>query len=57
MLKKRSRIFRVKGQATALLTIPADLVKDSAFPFKVPERVLVSIDGERLIVEKVENVE
>jgi len=54
MLEKKSRIFRVKNQKTALLTIPADLVKDSAFPFKVPEEVIVRIDGNRLIVEKAE---
>jgi len=57
MLKKISRIAHIKGQQTALVTVPADLVKDSAFPFKVPSRVLVSIDGERLIVEKVQSDE
>ena len=54
MLKKKSRIIKVKGQTTALLTIPADLVKDSQFPFRVPEDVIVRIDGKRLIVEKVQ---
>jgi hypothetical protein len=36
----------------------ADIVKDSTFPFKIPCRVKVRIDGERLIVEVgLENLE
>lgn len=32
--------------------VPADVRKDSAFPFRIGEKVRVRIDGERLIVEK-----
>jgi len=37
---------------TLVLTIPADLAKDSAFPFKPGERVRIRISGKRLVVEK-----
>jgi hypothetical protein len=39
---------------TAILYIPSVLVVDSAFPFKAPQSVKVRIEGERLIVEKVQ---
>jgi hypothetical protein len=39
---------------TGILYIPSDLMVDSAFPFQPPINLKVRIDGERLIVEKVE---
>jgi len=39
---------------TGILYIPSYLMVDSAFPFQVPVSVRVRVDGERLIVEKVE---
>ncbi len=35
-----------------VLYIPADVRKDSRFPFKVGEKVRVRVDGKRLLVEK-----
>ena len=32
--------------------VPMDVVKDSTFPFKVGEDVSVTIDDDRLIIEK-----
>jgi len=37
---------------TGILYIPADLMVDSAFPFKAPVRVKIRIENERLIIEK-----
>jgi len=37
---------------TGVLYIPADLVKDSLFPFSPNEEVVVRIDGERLVIER-----
>lgn len=37
---------------TGVLYIPADVVKDSLFPFSANEEVIVRIDGERLVVER-----
>jgi len=37
---------------TGILYIPADVVKDSLFPFSADEEVVVRIDGKRLIVER-----
>ena len=36
---------------TGILYIPADLVKDSTFPFEAYQEVVVRIDGKRLVVE------
>ncbi len=39
---------------TALLVIPASVAQDSAFPFNIHEKVKVRIEGNKLVVEKVE---
>jgi hypothetical protein len=36
---------------TGILYIPADVVKDSSFPFSPDQEVVVRIDGRKLIVE------
>jgi len=36
---------------TGIIYIPADIVKDSKFPFSPDEEVVVRIDGRRLVVE------
>ena len=36
---------------TGVLYIPADVVKDSSFPFTPDQEVVVRIDGRKLIVE------
>ena len=36
---------------TGVLYIPADVVKDSLFPFIPDQEVVVRIDGKRLVVE------
>ena len=40
---------------TGILYIPADLVKDSSFPFEPDQEVVVRIDGRRLIVEELKS--
>jgi len=37
---------------TGVLYIPADIVKDSLFPFSPNEEVIVRIEGERLVIER-----
>ena len=37
---------------TGIIYVPADLVKDTTFPFTNGDSLLIRIDGERLIVEK-----
>ena len=37
---------------TGIIYVPADLVKDTTFPFVSGDLLLIRIDGERLIVEK-----
>jgi hypothetical protein len=53
MQQKISNIWISKKSASALAVIPSDIVKDSTFPFKLPCRITVRIDGERLILEAV----
>jgi hypothetical protein len=36
---------------TGILYIPADIVKDSSFPFSPDQEVLIRIDGRKLVVE------
>ena len=53
MLKGKARItIPNKRGMTGVIYIPADLMKDSSFPFKPNEQVIVKIDGERLLVER-----
>jgi len=52
MKEKLGKMTSSSGSNTAIAIIPADIVKDSAFPFKLPVDVLVKIDGDRLIIEK-----
>ncbi len=56
MVKEKIGTFRqpLKKGRTGVIYVPADLTIDSAFPFKDGEKVNIKIDGERLIVEKVE---
>jgi hypothetical protein len=37
---------------TGIIYVPADLVKDTTFPFADGDSFLIRIDSERLIVEK-----
>jgi hypothetical protein len=36
---------------TGILYIPADVVKDSSFPFDPDQEVTIRIDGKRLVIE------
>ena len=53
-MKEKIGTIKPTKFSTVLIIVPADIAKDSAFPFKPPESVMVRIDGERLIIEKVE---
>lgn len=55
MLHAKSRMIiptRNNRSSTGVLYIPADIVKDSLFPFGPDEEVIVRIDGPRLVVER-----
>jgi hypothetical protein len=56
MLEGLARIIlpsRSDRSKTGILYIPADIVKDSSFPFGPDQEVVDRIDGHRLIVEQV----
>jgi hypothetical protein len=36
---------------TGILYIPADIVKDSSFPFDSDQEVMIRIEGKRLVIE------
>ena len=44
------KIYRSDGRHS--LYLPSDLVGDDRFPFQVGEELTVTIDGNRLIVQK-----
>lgn len=44
--------FYEHAKGRMVLYIPADVRKDSRFPFRVGERVRIRIDGKRLVAEK-----
>ena len=54
MLEGSAKIIlpsRDNRSKTGVLYIPADVVKDSSFPFDPDQEVVVRIDGKRLVVE------
>ena len=56
MLKGYAKIIlptRSNRSKTGILYIPADVVKDSSFPFDPDQEVMIRIDGERLVIESV----
>lgn len=53
MIKAIGKITPAPKGRTLILYIPSLLAVDSAFPFKAPESVVVRIDGEKLIIERV----
>lgn len=46
----RSRIFPNGPASTLYVTIPAQVASDSQFPFAPEDEVVVSIDGDRVVV-------
>ena len=56
MLKARGRVWQAtrNNPNAHVIYIPADIVKDSAYPFHVKDAVNVEIDaeGKRLIITK-----
>jgi len=53
MVKEAIGTFQIPMRGrTGIIYVPADLVIDSTFPFKVGDKVKIRIDGERLIVEE-----
>jgi hypothetical protein len=53
VLEADAKIITNPRGKTGILYIPSDVMVDSAFPFAVPARVHVKIEGDKLIVEKV----
>ena len=54
MLESIGKIDKSSKSNSGILYLPSHLMLDSAFPFLVPSRVKVRIDGDKLIVEKIE---
>jgi len=50
VLEGETKIYRSNGRHS--IYIPAGLVNDSAFPFTLQDKLLIRIEGERIIVEK-----
>ena len=51
MLEGEGTVFRV-GKTTVAVRIPYKVMVDSTFPFKVGDKVTVSIQGDEIVVRK-----
>jgi hypothetical protein len=54
MLEGHAKIVlptRSDRSKTGILYIPADIVKDSSFPFNPDQEVMIRIEGKRLIIQ------
>ena len=51
MVARSKGTYILKG-STGAIYIPADLLKDSTFPFKVDQKVKIAIDGDQLTIKK-----
>jgi len=49
-LKGETKIYSSDGRHS--IYIPADIIKDSAFPFTLVDRLSIHVEGKRLIIEK-----
>ena len=47
--KAKVKIYEVKSRHS--INLPSDFVRDSAFPFKPGEQLLVRIEGKKIILE------
>ena len=52
---RQSRIFTSGNATTLYVTVPADVVSDSQFPFDADDDVVVTIDDDRLLVTPAED--
>jgi len=52
MIEGIGKISFASRSKTSILYIPADMTKDSAFPFKHGERVKIRIEDGKLVIEK-----
>jgi hypothetical protein len=53
-MKEKIGTIKPTKFSTVLVIIPADIAKDSTFPFNPPEKVNIRIEDRRLIIEKVQ---
>ncbi len=54
MIEGTTKIEKSSKSSTGILYLPSHLMLDSAFPFHIPSRVKVRINGDKLIVEKID---
>ena len=52
MLTARTKVKIYGSGGRHSINLPAELVRDSAFPFEPLEELTAKIDGKRLVIEK-----
>jgi antitoxin component of MazEF toxin-antitoxin module len=52
MLEGKTKFILPSKGSTGVIYIPADVVKDSSFPFKPDQEVIVRINDRKLIIER-----
>ncbi len=55
MIQGTAKIEKSSKSSTGILYLPSHVMLDSAFPFPVPSRVKVRIDGDKLIIESLDD--
>lgn len=51
----KGKIIKLSSARTRFVSIPAEVASDDRFPFDLNEDIQIRIDGERLVVEKIED--
>jgi hypothetical protein len=54
MRKGTGKLDKASKSNSGILYLPSQVMLDSAFPFYVPSRVKVRIDGDKLIIESLD---
>jgi len=52
MLEGKTKFIIPSKGSTGVIYIPADVVKDSSFPFKPEQEVVVRINDQKLVIQR-----
>jgi hypothetical protein len=52
MLEGKAKFIIPSKGSTGVIYIPADVVKDSSFPFKPEQEVVVRINDQKLVIQR-----
>jgi hypothetical protein len=56
LIETKTSISRVGKSGAAIVYIPSKIIADFLFPFELPSKVTVKVDGCKLIIASIEEV-